>query len=162
MTVAILLVDDHHGIRRHVRELLNELIVDAVFGEAATVAIARELIHAFVWDIAVVDLNLPDASGLLRATQAPLPHAWSIDASPGCTGALLWRKRTALSRHRAIMHSAGYPYPVAAMTWIPGAGCTSCRSRAEHHDEDRRRFHDRRRQQRCRPRARSADPAGSG
>lgn len=64
MSVAILLLDDHAGIRRHVRELLVEVVGDAIFGEAATVSQALELIRGVHWDIAIVDLKLPDGSGL--------------------------------------------------------------------------------------------------
>lgn len=62
--MRILLVDDHEIVRRGLRQLLAEGFPRAVFGEAARVPQARELVTQKPWDLVLLDINLPGGSGL--------------------------------------------------------------------------------------------------
>ena len=59
-----LLVDDHEIVRRGLRQMLAEAFPDASFAEAGRVPQARELIARHAWDLVLLDINLPDGSGL--------------------------------------------------------------------------------------------------
>ena len=62
--MRVLLIDDHSMIRFGVRQLLLQRWPDAQFGEAATLDQALQLVRANPWDVAIADLNLPDAQGI--------------------------------------------------------------------------------------------------
>ncbi len=64
MTIRVFLLDDHDGVRRGVRELL-ELEDDlVVVGEARTAAEALDTVAATLPDVAILDVRLPDGSGV--------------------------------------------------------------------------------------------------
>jgi len=67
----VLIVDDHAVVRAGLRAILNEQKDLVVVAEAATKAEAVEALAAEPCDVAVVDLALPDGSGLdlLKATR---------------------------------------------------------------------------------------------
>ncbi|MHB1234502.1 MAG: response regulator [Microbacteriaceae bacterium] len=63
-TIRVFLVDDHELVRRGISELLSaERDID-VIGEAATAAQARSRIAATRPDVALLDVRLPDGSGI--------------------------------------------------------------------------------------------------
>lgn len=64
-----LLVDDHEIVRRGLKQLLAEAFPDTVFGEAETAPGAREQLAAESWDLVVLDINLPGASGLVLLSE---------------------------------------------------------------------------------------------
>ena len=74
--MRILIVDDHPVMRFGVRQLIERRWPDAEIGEAACLAAALEQVRASPWELAVLDLSMPDASGveglvqLRRATPA--------------------------------------------------------------------------------------------
>lgn len=75
---GILIVDDHPLMRLGVRELLQKHWPAAHVGEADSIAAALQALHSADWDVAVVDLSLPDSSGLeglvkLRRVAPALP-----------------------------------------------------------------------------------------
>lgn len=57
-----LIVDDEQNIRKVLNTLLKEQAFDAY--EASSVTDADKLIHAHYFDIAIIDLRLPDGSGI--------------------------------------------------------------------------------------------------
>ena len=67
--MRILLVDDHEIVRRGLKQLLAEEFPTAVFGEAARVPSARELVVQQEWNLVVLDINLPGGSGLELLTE---------------------------------------------------------------------------------------------
>ncbi len=69
------LVDDHEIVRRGLADLLTTDGSHAVVGEASTVREALARIPAVRPDVAVVDVRLPDGSGidLIRALRSKLP-----------------------------------------------------------------------------------------
>lgn len=76
--VRVLLVDDHAIVRRGLRDVVRELHPDAMFDEADTAAAALALVSSRSWDLAIVDLSLPQRGGLdllhdLHAHQSDLP-----------------------------------------------------------------------------------------
>jgi two-component system invasion response regulator UvrY len=74
----ILLVDDHPVVRRGIRTILTERIDDAIVGESNDAADALRQVEGTAWDVALIDISLPGASGLdlikqLRREQPALP-----------------------------------------------------------------------------------------
>lgn len=62
--VSVLLVDDHDLIRRGLRQALERNGEFTVIGEAATAADAERLAAVLKPDVVIMDLQLPDGSGL--------------------------------------------------------------------------------------------------
>lgn len=74
----ILLVDDSDDVRRSVRAVLAEAVADPAIGEARDAAGALAMLGQERWDVVVLDLSLPDRSGLetlrdIRRLQPALP-----------------------------------------------------------------------------------------
>jgi DNA-binding NarL/FixJ family response regulator len=64
MSIKIFLLDDHEVVRRGVRELLEAEADMEVVGEAGTVAQALDRLALAKPDVAVLDVQLPDGSGV--------------------------------------------------------------------------------------------------
>jgi len=62
--IRILLVDDHPVVRQGIRQILLDGLKAVSLGDASDVATALVRIRADVWDLVVLDLTLPGASGL--------------------------------------------------------------------------------------------------
>ena len=60
----ILIVDDHPMVRTGLRALLSEHYDSADMGEAASGAQTLELLRSREWDLLLLDINLPDRSGM--------------------------------------------------------------------------------------------------
>ena len=75
MTTNVFLVDDHEIVRRGISDLLETEPDLVVVGEAASVAEALVRIPATKPDVAVLDVRLPDGSGveLCRELRSSLP-----------------------------------------------------------------------------------------
>ena len=76
--VRILLVDDHPVVRQGIRQILMDGLKGVSVGEASDVASASASIRAAAWDVVVLDVTLPGASGLdllkeIRHTRPALP-----------------------------------------------------------------------------------------
>jgi DNA-binding NarL/FixJ family response regulator len=76
--VRILLVDDHPVVRHGIRQILVDGLKGVSVGEAGDVASASASIRAAAWDVVVLDVTLPGASGLdllkeIRHTRPALP-----------------------------------------------------------------------------------------
>ncbi|MCB1285257.1 MAG: response regulator transcription factor [Microthrixaceae bacterium] len=80
MGSRIFLVDDHEIVRRGLRDLFNRESDLEVVGEAATVADALARIPLSNADVAVLDLGLPDGSGIeiCRELRSSAPRMHSI------------------------------------------------------------------------------------
>jgi DNA-binding NarL/FixJ family response regulator len=74
--IRVFVVDDHELVRRGLIELLSSEDDIEVVGEAATAAQARGRIGAVLPDIAVLDVRLPDGSGIdvCRSVRAAHPE----------------------------------------------------------------------------------------
>lgn len=77
-TLAIMLVDDHPVVRRGVRDILVEAFSGAAVQEVGSGTEAVQLSRTRAWDIVILDLTLPDGSGLdvlkrIRETNPRLP-----------------------------------------------------------------------------------------
>ncbi len=68
--MRILLVDDHEIVRRGLRQLLAETWPQAEFGEVGRLPAAREALSRHDWDLVLLDINLPDGSGLDLLSEA--------------------------------------------------------------------------------------------
>ena len=64
MTIRVFVVDDHEIVRRGVRELLETDDEIQVVGEASTAKDALERVPELKPDVAVLDVRLPDQSGV--------------------------------------------------------------------------------------------------
>ena len=62
--LRVFVVDDHEMVRRGVTDLLNEVDDLTVVGQASTVAQALARVPATHPDVAVLDVRLPDGSGV--------------------------------------------------------------------------------------------------
>jgi len=76
--LRILIADDHAIVRKGLREILREEPEPIAIAEASTGAEALEKAAAQVLDVVVLDISLPDLSGLevlriLKLTQPLLP-----------------------------------------------------------------------------------------
>jgi two-component system, NarL family, invasion response regulator UvrY len=76
--ITILIVDDHDIVREGLRQIVSETADIVVGSEARTGAEAVEQVRNGRWDAVVLDLNLPDRSGLdvladIRAIAPTLP-----------------------------------------------------------------------------------------
>ena len=75
MTIRVFLLDDHEVVRRGVRELLEGADDLEVVGEAGTAKEARQRVPATQPDVAILDVRLPDGSGIevCRDLRSQLP-----------------------------------------------------------------------------------------
>ena len=67
--ITVLIVDDHDIVREGLRQIVSETPDIVVGAEARTAAEAIGQVTAQRWDVIVLDLNLPDRSGLDVLTQ---------------------------------------------------------------------------------------------
>jgi DNA-binding NarL/FixJ family response regulator len=73
--ITVFLLDDHEIVRRGVRELIEAEPGLSVIGEASTAAEALQRIPAVRPDVAVLDVRLPDGSGVevCREVRSQIP-----------------------------------------------------------------------------------------
>ena len=76
--VKILVIDDHEIVRRGVKQILEEVFPHVEVGEADTGQNGIAAVRQEPWDLAIVDISLPDQSGLellceLHSTAPQLP-----------------------------------------------------------------------------------------
>src|SRR5688572_13344014 len=76
--LRIMLVDDHPIVRRGVNDILAQAFPHAAVQEVGSGGEAIALARGQSWDIVILDLTLPDASGLdvlkrIREAQSRLP-----------------------------------------------------------------------------------------
>ena len=74
--IRILIVDDHLVVRRGIRSLLSNHMDFDIVGEAGDAASAMESVHDLQPDVVLLDIRLPDESGLallkqIRSQQIP-------------------------------------------------------------------------------------------
>lgn len=85
----VLIVDDHAIVRRGLKDILSdEFAENVVVGEAGTGQTAIDLARRAEWDVVILDIALPDQSGLAILKQLKGEHDWlpvlmlSTHASP--------------------------------------------------------------------------------
>ena len=64
LLVKILIIDDHEIVRRGVKQILEETYSQVEVGEADTAQKGIAAVQQEPWDLAIVDISLPDQSGL--------------------------------------------------------------------------------------------------
>jgi two-component system invasion response regulator UvrY len=62
--MKILVIDDHEVVRRGVKQILEENFLYVEVGEAETSQKAIAAVQREPWDLGIVDISLPDQSGL--------------------------------------------------------------------------------------------------
>lgn len=80
MGITLFLVDDHEVVRRGLKELIESDSDIKVVGEAATAQEAVEKIPSIAPDVAVLDVRLPDGSGVevCREIRAKSPEVYCL------------------------------------------------------------------------------------
>lgn len=78
--IKVLIVDDHEVVRMGLRSLLNREASVEVVGEAGSVAEAIAMASRFTPDVVVMDIRLPDGSGVeaCREIRARIPKVQVI------------------------------------------------------------------------------------
>ena len=76
--MRILIIDDHEVVRRGMQHILEESFPHVEVGEAETAQKGIAAVRQEPWDLAIVDISLPDQSGLellceLHSTAPQLP-----------------------------------------------------------------------------------------
>ena len=76
--IRVLIADDHAVVRRGLREILSDASDIVVAGEASCATDVARLLAGEKFDVAVLDMNMPDASGLelladVHATYPSMP-----------------------------------------------------------------------------------------
>jgi DNA-binding NarL/FixJ family response regulator len=74
----VLLVDDHPVVRQGIKQILTDAFESIEVGEASDAGSALSAIRTSVWSVVVLDISMPDISGLdvlrdLRREQPDLP-----------------------------------------------------------------------------------------
>lgn len=79
----ILILEDFSDTRIWLCEVLQEAFVDIEITEAVTVHQAREILNKKDFDLAVIDLNLPDGSGIdiIKEISAKTPTTYCVVAT---------------------------------------------------------------------------------
>jgi two-component system, NarL family, invasion response regulator UvrY len=60
----VLLIDDHPMVRAGLRQILKEDRHIGEIGEAASAAEATEVLRTWQWDLVILDIHMPDRSGM--------------------------------------------------------------------------------------------------
>ena len=76
--IRVLIADDHAIVRQGLRQILAETTDMVVAGEAETAHEALKLVREAEWDVALLDISMPDKSGidtlkLIRKERPKLP-----------------------------------------------------------------------------------------
>jgi DNA-binding NarL/FixJ family response regulator len=116
--LRVLIADDHYKVRQGLRDLLEEGPETMVVGEAKTGFETMAQARAESWDVVVLDINLPDQSGLdvlrlLKQERPSLPvlllsmhpGAQYIKGSLKAGAAGFLSKETAPEELRAAIHT---------------------------------------------------------
>lgn len=77
-SLRLMLVDDHPVVRRGVRDILDDAFPGSLIQEVGTGEDAMTMVRDYTWDMVILDLTLPDVSGLdilkrIREIHARLP-----------------------------------------------------------------------------------------
>src|SRR5712692_7377899 len=74
--LRVLIADDHAIVRKGLRDILREAADEALVGEASNALEALELARGEPWDVVVLDITMPGASGLavLKQLKRDRPH----------------------------------------------------------------------------------------
>lgn len=117
----ILIVDDHAIVRLGLKQLVTEAYPYAKLEEATTGKEALILLDHVRWDLAILDVNLPDQSGIellkaMKARQASLPvimlslhpeEQYALRAFKSGASAYLTKERAPEELATAINHVLG-------------------------------------------------------
>lgn len=121
---TILLLEDAHEVRAWIRSMLEEIFCSSQIHEAENLQVARECLSRENIDLMLVDLNLPDGSGieLLGEVQNAVPEIYSVvitvfdddqhlfDAlKAGAKGYLLKNKNTDQFKQQLTLITSGQP-----------------------------------------------------
>lgn len=113
--MRVLLVDDHGIVRRGIRDVVSEMFGEVEFGEASDGAAAIDLVSSSTWEIAIVDLSLPNRGGidLVRELKTRCP------AMPILVLSMHQEREYVVRAFRA--GASGYVTKSAASEELPGA-----------------------------------------
>lgn len=79
----VLVLEDHPETRSWLCDILNQAFKEVAIAEASSQAQARKLISEKKFDLALIDLNLPDGNGvdIIRELNRTSPHTYCVVAT---------------------------------------------------------------------------------
>ena len=79
----VLVLEDHPETRSWLCDILNQAFKEVAIAEASSQAQARKLITEKKFDLALIDLNLPDGNGvdIIRELNRTSPHTYCVVAT---------------------------------------------------------------------------------
>ncbi len=146
--VKILVIDDHEVVRLGVKQILGKALPHVELGEADTGQKGIAAVQREAWDLAIVDLSLPDQSGLgllceLHRLAPDLPlmvlslHAeeqYAVRAFRAGAMAYLTKQVAPEELARAVTHVlAGRMYVTPSLGEYMASSLTKHASRPGHH-----------------------------
>ncbi len=80
---TVLVLEDHPETRGWLCDIINQAFKEVVIAEASSQAQARKLITEKKFDLALIDLNLPDGNGvdIIRELNRVSPHTYCVVAT---------------------------------------------------------------------------------
>ena len=128
--IRILLVDDHPVVRRGIRQVLIDGFKTVHVGEARDVASGMATFRRDTWDVVIVDMTLPDGSGLdlLKKIRGEQPAQAILVLSVHPSAQFAWRA-VAAGASRYLTKDSAATELVQAIEQIRRSGQPGSRAR---------------------------------
>ena len=81
--LRVLILDDHAGVRRGVRQILTEGFQALEFDEGKAGIESLDLALSQPWDLVIVSVDVPDREGLTMLTECEAAAPWPADTRTG-------------------------------------------------------------------------------
>jgi len=80
---SVLILEDHSDTRKWLIDIINEAFIETTISQAASNAQAQQLIKNNKFDLALIDLNLPDGNGvdIIRLLNKTSPQTYCVVAT---------------------------------------------------------------------------------
>ena len=129
MTVRVFLLDDHEIVRTGLRSVLEAAEDVVVVGEAGTVAEALDRIPPLRPDVAILDVRLPDGSGVevCREVRSMLPATACLILTSYSDDEALFAAIVAGASGYVLKQVGGPAWSTTSTGWPPANRCSTRR-----------------------------------